>query len=154
MKDTTTKAVEYVKKALFILPEDNRDYGYFTKFLDAYDNAEKLADTDEKVAILYATAVKVAHQITSILFRLNKLPEDLLKEYREFPLPEDAEKEYIEVSKPRKEKAEELQKKLAETQDEQIEVDVFIQVVNGVSEEEARQKIEDYKLQSAAMQGR
>lgn len=154
MKDTTKKAVEYVKKNLAVLPEDNRDYGYFTKFLDSYENAVKLADTAEKEAILYATAIKVVHQLTSILFRINALTDDIEKEYREFPSPEKAEEEYIEAAKPRKDIAEDLRNKLEATQDEQIEVDVFIQVVNGKSEEEARQKIEEYKAQSAMMQGR
>lgn len=144
MKETTTKAVEYITNTLKLLPEDNRDYSYFTKFLTSYENATKLADTEEKDGILYATAIKVVHQLTSALFRLNLLDEKTEKAYREFPLPEDAEKEYLEVAKPRREASEALQKQIAEDQEKQMDVSVFIQVVNGRTEEEAREKVNAY----------
>lgn len=145
MKDTTAKAVKFVEETLKLLPEDNRDHGYFVKFLSAYETASKLADTEEKEAILYATAIKVAHQLASILFRFNLLTEEAEKDYREFPLPEEAEKEYHDIAEPRMNVVKDLKEKLAKTQDEQMEVDVFIQVVNGRSEEEAREKIAAYR---------
>lgn len=149
MKDTTTKAVKFVEKALKLLPEDHRDHDYFVRFLGAYDNAEKIADNDEKAAILYSTAIRVSHQLASILFRLNLLTDEVEKEYREFPLPEDADEEYHNVASGRLKVAEDLRAKLNEAQDEQAEIDVFIQVVNGKTEEEAREKLNEYKAQAA-----
>lgn len=148
MKDTTAKVKGFIENTLKLLPEDNRDYGYFTKFLAAYDTAEKLADTDEKVAILYATAIRVAHQLASLLFRLNLLTEEAEKAFREFPLPETAEEELHAIAEPRMKHAEEIRAQLEETQNEQMEIDVFIQVVNGRSEEEARERINGYKNRS------
>lgn len=148
MKDTTAKAKEFIENTLKLLPEDHRDYGYFTKFLDAYDIAEKLANTEEKAAILYATAVKVAHQLASILFRINLLDKESEKVYRELPLPETAEEEYHSIAEPRMKHAEDIRVQLEATQDEQMEIDIFIQVVNGRPEEEARERIKGYKNRS------
>lgn len=152
MKDTTTKAVEYIKEALKLLPKDNRDYGYFTKFLAAYERANEILDksvaddlTKEREAILYATAIKVAHQLSSILFRFNLLDEKTEKAYREFPLPEKAEEEYHAVADPRMEATKAAQEKVVAEQSKQAEIDVFVQVVNGRSEEEAREKIAAYR---------
>lgn len=148
MKDTTAKAKDFIENTLKLLPEDHRDYGYFTKFLATYDTAEKLADTDEKAAILYTTAIRVASQLASILFRFNLLTEEAEKAFREFPPLEAAEEEYHSIAEPRMKHAEDIRAQLEATQDEQMEIDIFIQVVNGRPEEEARERIKGYKNRS------
>lgn len=143
--ETADKAKSYLEKAVKVLPEDNHNHDYFAKFLTSFENAKKIADSDEKKAYLADATVKVANQLSFILFRENLLTEDLEKEYRALPSAEETTKTLEEVNKARKDKYEELAKMNKEAEDEQADIDVFQQVLGGRSIEEAKQKLEDYK---------
>lgn len=143
--ETADKAKSYLEKAVKVLPEDNHNHGYFAKFLTSFENAKKIADNDEKKAYLADATVKVANQLSFILFRENLLTEDLEKEYRALPSAEETTKALEEANKVRKDKYEELAKMNKEAEDEQMDMDVFQQVLGGRSVEEAKQKLEDYK---------
>ena len=139
------EAKEYLEKIVKILPEDHQSHEYFSKFLTSYDAANDLADNDEKKALLKDATVKVANQLTFILFRDGLLTDELEKEYRTLPKPEETTEELNAANKVRKDRYEELAKKNKEAEDEQAEIDVFQQVLGGRSVEEAKQRIEDYK---------
>ena len=143
--ETADKAKSYLEKAIKVLPEDNHNHDYFAKFLTSFENAKKIADSDEKKAYLADATVKVANQLSFILFRENLLTEELEKEYRALPSAEETTKALEEANKVRKDKYEELAKMNKEAEDEQMDMDVFQQVLGGRSVEEAKQKLEDYK---------
>lgn len=145
MDSVTEKAISYIDKAVKVLPEDHRDRDYFARFLNSVSAAKELADTEEKKLMLKDTAVKVANQLSFILFRENLLSEELEKEYRELPSPEATEAELKEENEVRRKSYEELQKQLTEAQNKQKAVDVFMQVMGGLSKEEAEEKYEQYQ---------
>ena len=139
------QAKAYLEKAIKVLPEDNRNHEYFAKFLNGMENAKDMADNDEKKAVMNDAAIKVATQLTFILFRYNTLTDELEKEYRALPSAEETEEasnKAHEARKERQEKALEVNKAL---QDEQNDFDIFQQVLGGLSKEEAEQKLEEYK---------
>ena len=143
--EVAEQAKAYLEKLIKLLPEDNHNHEYFTKYLNSFETAKELADTDEKKALIADATVKVANQLTFIMFRESLLTAELEKEYRELPKPEETTKTLEEVNKVRKDHYEELAKANKEAQNEQQEIDVFQQVLGGLSKEEAQQKIEDYK---------
>ena len=145
MDSVTEKAISYIGKAKQKLSKGHRDYEYFSRFLGSVDNAKELADTEEKKLMLKDTAVKVANQLSFILFRENLLSEELEKEYRELPSPEATEAELKQENEIRKQSYEELQSQITEAQNKQKEVDVFMQVMGGLSKEEAEAKYEEYR---------
>lgn len=143
--ETAEKAKSYIEEAVKILPEDNRNHEYFAKFLTSFDNAKELADNDEKKAIITDASVKVANQLTFIMFREGLLSDELEKAYRELPKIDETEKALEEAHAPRKERQEKALETNKALEDEQADIDVFQQVLGGRSVEEAKQKLEDYK---------
>lgn len=139
------QARAYIEKAVKVLPEDNHNHEYFAKYLTSFDNAKELADNDEKKALIADASVKVANQLTFILYRDEFLTDELKKEYRALPKPEETTKTLEEVNKVRKDKYEELAKANKAAEDEQADIDMFQQVLGGRSVEEAKQRLEDYK---------
>ena len=139
------QAKTYLEKAIKILPEDDKNYEYFAKFLNSYDTAKELADNDEKKAVATDAIVKTAHQLTFMLFRDDTLTEELEKEYRALPKPEETTKAVEGANKVRKDSYEELAKKNKEAEEQQKDIDIFLQVLGGLSKEEAEQRLEDYK---------
>lgn len=143
--EVAEKARTYLEKAVKVLPEDNKNHDYFAKFLTNFDNAKKLADNEEKEALIADAIVKVSNQLTFILFREQLLTAELEAEYRELPKVDETEAALEKANKVRKDHYEELAKMNKEAEDEQAEIDVVTQVLGGRSVEEAKQKLEDYK---------
>ena len=137
-------ALLYIKEASKVLPKDHRDAEYFKKAIKNLPVAQTMATTDEKRLMLIDTAVKVANQLSFILFRERLLTPDLEKAYRELPSPETTEAEAKTAADARVSASEELSKKIGEEQNKQKDVDIFIQVMGGLSKEEAEKKYEDY----------
>ena len=148
MKDNTAKIVEFIKKTLKALPEDNKDYEYFAKFLNSYENALELTDTEEKEALLQRTAVYVMNQLVMNLFRNNTLEDAVEKEYRSLMTLDEAEKAYEDAIAERKKEGEEYQKMAETVQQKQLDVDLFKQVLNGKTVEEAKEALANYAAQS------
>lgn len=143
--ETAEKAKTYLEKAIKLLPEDNKNFEYFVKFLEGYANAKDLANSEEKQALIVDAIVKVANQLTFIMFRENLLTDELEKEYRALPKPEETSAKLEEANNVRKKHYEELAELNKEAEDEQAEIDIVQQVLGGRSVEEAKQKLEDYK---------
>lgn len=143
--ETADKAKTYLEKLVAILPEDHHSHEYFTKFVNSYDAAKDMADSDEKIALLADATIKVANQLTFIMFRDELLNKDLEKEYRSLPKPEETTAELEKINQVRKDHYEELRKANQAAQDEQKDMDIFQQVLGGLSKEEAEKKLEDYK---------
>lgn len=144
--DIAEQAKTYLEKLVKVLPEDHHSHEYFATFLSSYDTAkEMVGDNAEKQALLTDAIVKVCNQLTFILFRDELLSEELEKEYRTLPKPEETTAELEKVNKIRKDKYDELAKMNTEAQNEQKDIDIFQQVLGGLSKEEAEKKFEDYK---------
>lgn len=139
------QAKTYLEELVKVLPEDHHSHEYFTKFLNSYEVAKDIADNDEKKALLSDATVKVSNQLTFIMFRDGMLDDKLEKEYRELPKPEETTKTLEDINGLRKAHYEELAKLNKEAQDEQKDMDVFQQVLGGLSKEEAEKKLEDYQ---------
>lgn len=149
--DIAEQAKTYLEKLVKLLPEDNKGHEYFAKFLNSYETAKEMADTDEKKAILVDATVKVANQLTFIEFRDELLTDELEKEFRTLPKPEATQEALEEVNKVRKDKYEELRKMNTEAENEQKDIDIFQQVLGGLSKEEAEKRYEDYKNAAGGM---
>lgn len=141
---TYHQAILYIKNASKALPKDHRDAEYFKKALKNLPVAHQMATDDEKRLMLIDTAVKVANQLSFILFREHRLTPELEKEYRELPSPEITSAEAETANKKRVAASEELSKQIAVEQNKQKDVDIFIQVMGGLSKEEAEKKYNDY----------
>lgn len=138
------KAYAYIQKAAPALPEGHRDAEYFAKFLENMPKAAEVANTDEKKLLMEDTAVKVANQISFILFREKLLTPELENEYRELPSPEKTTENLEAETKKRTDAAEAASKKIQEHQNAQKDVDIFIQVMGGKSVEEAEEAYNRY----------
>lgn len=143
--DIAVNARNYVEKQVKSLPgELGNDKEYFDKFLKGFDTAKEMADNEEKTAILEDTAVKVANQLSFILFRHSALSAEAEKEYRALPTAEATTEAVRTAKKSRDDENNELMEKNKAAQNKQKEIDVFMQVISGLSKEEAEKKIEDY----------
>lgn len=138
------QAYDYVKKATPSLPKDHRDAEYFAKFLENMPKAASIADTDEKRLLMEDIAVKVANQISFILFREKLLTPELESEYRELPSPEKTQANLEAETKKRTSLAEAAAKKIQEHQNAQKSVDIFMQIMGGKSVEEAEEAYKKY----------
>lgn len=138
------QAYEFIKKTQEALPEGHRDKEYFEKFLENMPKAKELADNQEKAMLLTDTAVKVANQLSFILFRENKLTEAAEREYRELPDTVYVQSLLEKVTKERVDAAEAVRAQMTEAQNAQKSIDIFTQVMAGLSPEEAEQRYNEY----------
>lgn len=150
--ENAEQAKQYIEKASKVLPEDDHNHEPIAKFLNSYKTAAEMADNDEKKAILSDVANKLAHQLTFILFDQELLTEELEAEYRKLPKTSESAKAVEEANATRKEGYEKLAKLNTEAQNAQKEIDIFQQVIGGLSKEEAEKRYAEYE--AAAGQGR
>lgn len=138
------KAVKYLNKAIKQLPEDDENHETLARFLNGVENAKSIADNDEKKAIINDATVKLANQLSFILFKKDLLTDELAKEYRALPATEETAKALEEANAARKAEYEELAERNKEAQNKQKEIDILQQVLGGLSKEEAEKRYEDY----------
>lgn len=140
------QATEFIAKIVPILPDnhkDNRDY--FEKFLNNFETAKGMADDTEKMLQLKDAAVKIANQAAFIAFREGILTDELEKEYRGLPSAEYTTSMYKAELDKRKSEDEELMNKVREAQNRQKSMDIFTQVLGGLSKEEAEERYAKYQ---------
>lgn len=142
--ETADKAIKYLNEAIKMLPEDDENHATLAKFLNGVENAKGMADNDEKKAIVNDATVKLANQLSFILFKKDLLSDELAKEFKALPTAEDTTKALEEANAARKAEYEELAKRNEEAQNKQKEIDIFNQVLGGLSKEEAEKRYEEY----------
>lgn len=142
--EIANKAVKYLNEAIKQLPESDENHETLARFLNGVENAKSLADNDEKKAIIDDATIKLANQLSFILFKKDLLTEELAKEYRALPTTEETTKALEEANAARKAEYEELSEKNKEAQNKQKEIDILQQVLGGMSKEEAEKRYEDY----------
>lgn len=145
---------EFIKAALDVLPKDARDgenRTYFEGNLEAIETAKKnVADNNEKMTYLYDACTKWATQLAFLLFRRNAFTPELEKTFRGFETPEESTalvKKYMEADEARRQHIVNLQMKYNE---KDYGMQVFKGIIGGMSPEEAKHKIEEYKAKVEA----
>ena len=137
---------EFLKKGSLLI-DDEKDAKYFKEKKKAFQAAEKLADDDEKLAILWGQNGMIRNQLTYLLFRTNKLTKELEDEFRSLP-PLEVLTETINVFDEKRKKEEDEFKEVARKQyDAEQKREIFKAVCNGMSEEDAKSKLAEYEKQ-------
>lgn len=157
--DTIKAANKIIKDGIALLPDDAK--GDFKAqasdiFIDeAIANAMGAVNEDEeKIVLLQAYAVQEANRVATTLWRLQLLPEDLEKAYRELPPMKEMADMYNEFTDARKERMDKIMADHKVIADEEKELDIFKGIINGISAKEAEKRYEDFKKsQQQAMTG-
>lgn len=147
VESSVDAAVELIKKAVELL-EDEDQKAYFTKVTKSVENASSLVEGDEeKAARLEDAAVKFANQIMFILYRADKLTDELTAEFRALPSAEFTGDQVKLHESERQARIDEINEAHQEIIDEQKELDIFTAVIGGMSKEEAEKKMAEYEAQ-------
>lgn len=148
--DTIKIANKIIKDGIALLPDDAK--GEFkAQASDIFIN-EAIANAlgavnknEEKIALLTAYAVQEANRVVTTLWRLQLLPEDMEKTYRELPVMKDVADAYNEFTSARKERMDKIMADHKVLAEEEKELDIFKGIINGISAKEAEKKYEDFK---------
>ena len=137
---------EFLKKATLLL-DDEKDAAYFKDKKKAFQAAEKLADTDEKKAILWGQYGMIRNQITFLLFRTGKLTKEVEEEFRGLTPIEALTASIGEFDAARKEEEDKFKDYARKKYEDEQKLEIFKAVCNGMSEEDAKAKLADYEKQ-------
>lgn len=147
------KVLSYLLSVNELLEKEDQRKEFLGKAISAGDNAlESIGEDEEKFAYLYYAALNWANQATIFLLQENKLSDELLATYREFPLPEEAEATLKEYRGSRQAERDRINAEQKKVMDKENELNVFQAIVGGMSKEEAQAKMEEYEKQIAAAQ--
>lgn len=137
---------EFLKKGSLLI-DDEKDAKYFKEKKQAFQAAEKLADTDEKWAILWGQYGMIRNQLTFLLFRTNKLAKELEDEFRTLTPLEVLTEAIGQFDAAHKEEEDRFKELAQKKYEEDQKLDIFKAVCNGMSEEDARAKLAEYEAQ-------
>lgn len=157
--ENINKANKIIKDGIALLPDDAKgDFKASASdifIFEAIDNAlEVLGDSAEKETLLSAYAVQEANRVVTTLWRLQILPEDMEKEYRELPTMKEMADAYNEFTSARKERMDKIMADHKVVSEEEKDLDIFKGIINGIPAEESEKRYNDYKQQQqAAMAG-
>ena len=157
--ETIKAANKIIKDGIELLPDDAKgDFKAQASDIfinEAISNAMgAVNENEEKIALLRAYAVQEANRIVTTLWRLELLPKDMEKEYRDLPKMVDVAAEYNKFNDARKERMDKIMAEHKVISEEERELDIFKGIVNGISAKEAEKKYEDFKkTQQQALAG-
>lgn len=155
--ETIKAANKIIKDGIALLPDDAKgDFKAQASDIfinEAISNAMgAVNNSEEKIVLLQAYAVQEANRIATTLWRLQLLPEDMEKAYRELPPMKEMADMYNEFTDARKERMDKIMADHKVIAEEERELDIFKGIINGISAKEAEKKYEDYKkVQQQAM---
>lgn len=142
----------YIAKATKALGDDE-NVDYFEKVVESIDNAlNAMADNENKHAMLEDAVTRWANQIAFILFRQEKLTDELEKEYRSFKPVTDTTARVKEFKDAMQAEIDEINERHGEITTRQKGLDIFQAIIGGMSAEDAKAKLEEYEEQLAAAQ--
>lgn len=148
------EALEVIEKATPSLV-DEKQKEYFTKIADSIRVASGMINgSEEKLVRLCDAAVKYANQVMFILYRSDKLNNELTAAFRALPTAEYTGEEVRKLDEARQERINGINDMHQEIVDEQKELDIFTAVVAGMSKEDAEAKMAEYEAQAKAAQQR
>ena len=157
--DTIKKANKIIKEGIALLPDEAKaDFKAQASdiFIDeAINNAcGAVNESEEKIALLKAYAVQEANRVVTTLWRLQLLPKDMEKAYRELPAMTETAAEYNKFMDDRKSRMDNVLAAHRVISEEEKELDIFKGIINGIPAEESEKRYNDYqKQQQQAMTG-
>lgn len=157
--ETIKAANKIIKDGIELLPDDAKgDFKAQASDIfinEAISNAMgAVNENEEKIALLRAYAVQEANRIVTTLWRLELLPKDMEKEYRDLPKMVDVAAEYNKFNDARKERMDKIMAEHKVVSEEERKLDIFKGIINGISAKEAEKKYEDFKkTQQQALAG-
>ena len=147
------EANSFIKNAVGLL-EDEKQKDYFTKVSASIETAAGMVDeSEEKLARLCDAGIKYANQLAFILFRANKLDGELLAEFRLLSTPEYTGESVRKFDDVRQAKIDSITAQQKEVLSEQEDLDIFTAVIAGMSEEEAKRRMDEQKEKLHQLQG-
>lgn len=148
------EALEVIEKATPSLVEEKQKE-YFTKIAESIRVASGLVNNDdEKMARLTDAAVKYANQVMFILYRADKLTDELTAAFRALPSAEETGDAVRKIDEERQKRIDEINTMHEQIVNEQKDLDIFTAVIAGMSKEEAEAKMAEYEAQAKAAQQR
>lgn len=148
------EALEVIEKATPLLI-DEKQKEYFTKIAESIRTASGLVNADdEKLVRLCDAAVKYANQVMFILYRADKLNDELTVAFRALPSAEETGDSVRKIEEERQKRIDEINNMHQQIVDEQKDLDIFTAVIAGMSKEEAEAKMAEYEKQAQAAQQR
>lgn len=157
--DTIKAANKIIKDGIALLPDEAKgDFKAQTSDIfinEAIANAMGAVNEDEeKTALLGAYAVQEANRVVTTLWRLQLLPEEMEKAYRELPVMTEMADNYNKFTSARKERMDKIMADHKVIAEEEKELDIFKGIINGISAKEAEKKYNEYRnAQQQAMAG-
>ena len=148
------EALEVIEKATPSLV-DEKQKEYFTKIAESIRTASGMINEDEeKLARLCDAAVKYANQVMFILYRSDKLTDELTAAFRALPSAEETGESVRKIDEERQKRIDEINTMHEQIVNEQKDLDIFTAVIAGMSKEEAEAKMAEYEAQAKAAQQR
>lgn len=145
------KAYELLKTLSEKLTDEDQKK-YFEKVLSSLDVAAGMVgDDEEKQVRIVDAAVKYVNQLAFILFRNGSISEEETAEFRELPAPEETSKKVREFEDAHQAKIDAINEQQKAIMDERKGLDLFLAIISGMSEEEAKAKMAQYEAQIAQM---
>ena len=145
------KAYELLKTLSEKLTDEDQKK-YFEKVLSSLNVAAGMVgDDEEKQVRIVDAAVKYVNQLAFILFRNGSISEEETAEFRELPAPEETSKKVREFEDAHQAKIDAINEQQKAIMDERKGLDLFLAIISGMSEEEAKAKMAQYEAQIARM---
>lgn len=148
--ETIKLANKIIKEGIALLPDDAKgDFKASASDIfinEAINNAMGCVnENEEKIALLKAYAVQEANRIVTTLWRLQILPEDMEKTYRELPTMVEMADIYNEFTSARKEKMDAIMEQHKAIAEEEKDLDIFKGIINGIPAKESEKRYEEFK---------
>lgn len=147
MKNIVAVATSVIEKGTPLLVDESQK-DYFVKTTESLKTALGLVgENQEKMARMQDAAVKYANQLCFILFRTQALTDELETEFRKLPSPEATSSVVKHLNDERDARIAEINKAHEAIIDEQKDLDIFLAVIAGMSQEEAARKMAEHDAQ-------
>ena len=147
------EALEVIEQATPLL-DDEKQKEYFTKIAESIRVASGMANNDEKLIRLCDASVKYANQVMFILFRTDKISDELAAKFRTLITPEETGKDVRQIEDERQARIDAITEQQQAIIAEQRDLDIFTAVIAGMSKEEAEAKMAAYEEEVKAAQQR
>lgn len=129
--------------------EDEADRNSFDEVTGFLETAKGMASDNKRMTCLYDAATKYVNQLAFRLYVENNLDEETTKIFRAFRTVKEVAQMARAYSEEDKAHADAITALQHEYMAEREDFDIFVAVVGGMSEEEAKQKQEAYKQRQA-----
>lgn len=145
------RILTFIRQNITKLAEE-ADKDAFKEILSHLETAKTLADDDRKKMCLYDASIKYANQVAFRLFIEDNLDYDATKTFRAFDTVKTVSEQAAGYTKQMRAREAEITKMQQDYMAEVRPFEIFQAVIAGMSEQEAKQKQEEYlQKQQAAL---